>query len=496
METVIMMVKALRWIREKFASVKKAVSTPTDSPNDDSDKEAADSRKKFTNAFESFSHFFADLAKTFHENAQLQRFIAAGESFRKSGYYAGQWGIREPEIGEMAEMQVRITKGLIDEECQSNQRKLNSQVEILSTIREDAERDYRNKNAYYEKLTRAYQYSQRQFSILLGFIYGFFALVLVLADIPLALELTKQGFNLKSDEESAIQDLFLYGTDEGFVFHFIKVLTGNWEVVLFATGIACCTIYIKIFYDDFVGSPLENLIKKAPEAPIADYEEFYSTATDKRSQSKTAIDSEDHTSNRKQRVVAEFARFWRTRFRVKFGVLIGLFLTIGVLGYFRYSVVSAGDEVVARIPGHVTFFTYCLATLIFPTISGICASLSLNTFHNWSHRRRAEKQNAAARNVVIKATDEYRLKEEEKERNSSFISWLESEDTIKQLKYYLIRCYESGYKFGYLYPEWTFGGDLFTRAQALRNRNLTDPMISLNGTGPVKPVPVPQTALN
>src|SRR5262249_35965970 len=142
------------------------------------------------------------------------------------------------------------------------------------------ERDYKTKNAYYEKLNRAYQYNHRQFSLLLGFIYGFFALVLVLADIPLALELTKLGFNLKADPNNAISDLFVFNAPEGFFFHTIKILSANWEVVLFATGVAFCTIYIKIFYDDFVGVPLENLIKKASESPTADYEEFQEAQTE------------------------------------------------------------------------------------------------------------------------------------------------------------------------------------------------------------------------
>ena len=135
-------------------------------------------------------------------------------------------------------------------------------------------------------------------------------------------------------------------------------------------------------------------------------------------------------------------------------------------------------------------------TLIFPIVSGICASLSLSSFHNWSERRKAGKQSSNAREAVVKATDEFRVKIEEKERNSGFISWLSAPETINQLRGYLIRCYESGYKFGYLYPEWTFGGDLFTRAEALRNRNLTDPNVSLNGFDPLKSAQVTQAAMN
>ena len=336
------MIATVKWIRrktdairQKYEALKKALwpsaGTKTSEPGDD----AAEARRKLNHAVDSLPDYFANLAKDLSENTHLKRFIDAGTSFRKSGQYAGLWGIREPEIGEIAEMQVRITKSRIEEECLSNQRKLNSQVEILETIKGNAERDYKTKNAYYEKLNRAYQYNHRQFSVVLGFIYGFFALVLVLADIPLALELTRRGFNLKSDPNSAISDLFLFGTQEGFVFHVIKVLAANWEVVLFATGVAFCTIYIKIFYDDFVGVPLENLIKKASESPTADYEEFHQTKTEHASKNGASGISHEALDNKKE-ITDRFDRLWWFRFFVKLFVLIVLFATIIVLGYFRY----------------------------------------------------------------------------------------------------------------------------------------------------------------
>lgn len=469
-----MIAATLDWIKQKYEAIKKAVSSPADTKPSESDNDAAEARRKLNEALDSLPDYFAKLANSFNENAQLKRFIDVGASFMKSGHSAGLWGIREPEIGDIAEMHVRITKSLIDEECESNQRKLKSQVKILKRIKENAKRDYNTKNSYYEKLNRAYQYNQRQFSVVLGSIYGFFAIVLVLADIPLALELTRLGFNLKSDPNAAISDLFLFDAPEGFVFHFFRVLTSNWEVVLFATGVAFCTIYIKIFYDDFIGVPLENLIKKASESPTADYEEWNLIQTE-RASNDGAVETSKEALIDKKKITDRFNRLWWSRFFVKLFVLLVLFSTIVVLGNFRYQIVTAKS--LTAIPGTATFLTYCLMTLIFPIVSGICASLSLSCFHNWSARRKAEKQNSNARKTVIKATDEYRDKLEEEARNSGFINWLGAPETIQQLKNYLIRCYESGFKFGYLYPEWTYGGDLFTRAEALRNRNLTDPNI-------------------
>lgn len=483
--------KFLNWIRNKTSALKKLAPFHGTPNTTEGDNDASGLQRKFTEALDSFSGFFGNLAKNFDENAHLQQFISMGESFRKSGYYAGQWGVRENDIAASAAMQVRITKGLIDEKSQSNQRRLKSQVEILGTIKKNAERDYETKNSYYEKLNRAYQYNHKQFSWVLGGIYGFFAVLLILADIPLALELTRQGFNLKTDPNNAIADLFVLNANEGFILHFLKVLASNWEVVFLATGIALCTIYIKIFYDDYIGIPLENLIKKASESPRADYEEVKQAEGDDDSTGEFVAGKE--TPVDKKKISDKFSRLWWVRFFVKLSVLLILLSTIAVLGGFRYYVVTT-DSVTAA-PG-ITFFTYLFLTLIFPIISGICASLSLSNLHNWAEKRKAEKENSEARKEVLRATDEFRVKEEEMERNSGFIKWLEEDKTIQLLTDYLISSYQSGYKFGYLHPEWTFGGDLFTRAEALRNRNLVDPDPSTNGVGPIKPVPVTSQALN
>jgi hypothetical protein len=512
------MIETLKWLRQKYDAIKHAMAASV-SAKPETTVDQTKPEQDFADAFSSFTDFFGNIANNLRENTYLQQFITLGEKFRNSGYRSGHWGIQDDNLQDTANLHVRVTKSLIDEKCKSNQERLKSHVEILETIKENADNDYHAKNAYYEKLNRAYQYSHRQFSLTLGFIYGFFSLVLVLADIPLALELTKRGLNLKSDRNSRIADLFAYGTPEGFFNHTMKVLTDNWEVVLFATGIAFCTIYIKVFYDDFIGSPLENLIKKASESPRAEYEEIF-LAESKRGATNDGEPNDDEsvTAEKRAQVTKRFNRLWWVRFGVKLTVLIVLFVTIVVLGYFRYSVVRLEAEnqkqfavqlanqtaspntsqladnpvTIATTSPLVVFLTYSLLTLIFPIVSGICASLSLNSFHNWSERRKIGKETAAARKVALKATEDYMLKREEKTRTDGFLTWLDDPKTENQLVDYLINCYQSGYKFGYLYPKWVWGGDLYTRAEALRNRNLINPPAA----APIKPVAVPETALN
>src|SRR5437016_4562628 len=158
-----MIEKTIRWVRNRLASLGNPASAsgPVVPPPVDDAREA---RQRFADAFDSFSAFFKNISNNLQENTYLQQFITMGESFRKAGYWAGHWGAKDQSIEKTAALHIRITKSLIDEKCQSTQRKLKSQVEILGTINADAERDYKTKNRYYEKLNRAYQYSHRQFS--------------------------------------------------------------------------------------------------------------------------------------------------------------------------------------------------------------------------------------------------------------------------------------------------------------------------------------------
>src|SRR6185503_5583150 len=89
-------------LRQKYEAVTKVVWFPLDQQSAEPESGAATARRKLNEAIDSLPDYFANLAKSFSENAQLKRFLDVGASFMKSGHYAGLWGIREPEIGEIA----------------------------------------------------------------------------------------------------------------------------------------------------------------------------------------------------------------------------------------------------------------------------------------------------------------------------------------------------------------------------------------------------------
>src|SRR5689334_2315223 len=121
METAIMVATVLNWIKQKYEAlrqkylakyeaIKSAIMTPEKPAEPETDAAAA--RRKRGEAIESLPDYFAKMKISFSKNDQLKRFIDVGADFMKSGHYAGLWGMREPEIGDIAEMHVRITKSL------------------------------------------------------------------------------------------------------------------------------------------------------------------------------------------------------------------------------------------------------------------------------------------------------------------------------------------------------------------------------------------------
>ncbi|HEV7745472.1 MAG TPA: hypothetical protein VGO56_10790 [Pyrinomonadaceae bacterium] len=90
-----------------------------------------------------------------------------------------------------------------------------------------------------------------EFSYVLGGFYILVALVLFLSDIPLTLKLVAKGFDLKTEVTSARTGQLLYGVDDLLV-QTSNVVSGLWEPLTLALGIALAGVFIKIFLDDVI----------------------------------------------------------------------------------------------------------------------------------------------------------------------------------------------------------------------------------------------------
>lgn len=389
-----------------------------------------------------------------------------GEVFWRRGFNDGKLGQKKAPIYEMAKSSAFFVRDKIKSTYEGHLSKLETELELIREVHKDARHDYKKNDDYDKRITEEYRRNPRNFSKTLAIIYLLFAVLLVFADIPLALKLTQAGFDLDLGENFIIQDLFK---------HPLGVFQENWEVILLAFGIALCTIYVKIFYDEFLGSPIEKntvMLKNL----------------------------EGIESNDEKRKIKSI-HFGRLAFKIF--VLIFTLGTIYMLGQFRFETIEyqnrlkalaytgesfedvdelfTSKETTSSPPKvedprevwrkTVTKYTFIAITLLFPIIGGICASLGLNNLEKIRELKKSKRLCEDATKGYLEAST--KLKEANKSLSNwqSALKWCESNGFIKHLLSLFLNFYDHGYQRGLLVPENLLKGtDLYEKAEQLRNK--------------------------
>ena len=251
--------------------------------------------------------------------------------------------------------------------------------------------------------------------------------------------------------------------------HIALVFSKNWEVFILAIGITLCTVYIKIFYDDFMGYPVD---KAARQFEILNRFGKFSEAE------KKAV-------NRK----------FTGRIIGKIIILILTLGTIVTLGFFRAETLAnqdnanaAASEVViqpemAGLIGNspqaeevrgvyamppLTKTTFILITILFPVIGGVCLSLGLGVFHNRAEVGDSEKYFEARNQEYLKALGEFTEVAKNKEINENYLQRVSKNDFVNEFTNFFYHCYQHGYERGVVEPDKTL--DIYERVQKLRDR--------------------------
>lgn len=355
------------------------------------------------------------------------------KDFEQKGVNDGALGLSKEHIKAKARTHVRLIKDTIvtnfkgtHEQYKVEEQATNLEVEWAEKAKEQNE----------EILNQSF-YHPKKFSLVLGLLYLPISIFLILADIPLALKLTQEGFNLDLSEDAKIKDLMT---------NFYGVIAQNWEVFILSLGIALCTIYIKILYDEYLASPLSKTIlkyRRIPNIPSSEIEEH------------------------KEKLNKEL----RIRKIVSVVVLAFLLLTIIFLGFFRY----VNDPALQDSGGGkaiITLITFILITLIFPVIGGISFAIGLenlqNFFRAFYHRYFRKKE---VERRFLDAKKSSRSIKEKLKRVDEYLSWCEGEKFEQEFEAFCIASYNRGYEKGSLIPDRNNNGrDLFERVEKLRNK--------------------------
>jgi hypothetical protein len=225
------------------------------------------------------------------------------------------------------------------------------------------------------------------------------------------------------------------------------------ELLLFSLGIAFCTIYIKIFYDEYIAGKFGY-----------------------------------HQHHFRQMVKDEAklhwlrAEFW-TKFAVKFIFLIGLLTTLYYMARYRTYFTVYGETEGGAIQQvidtgkmtdmhEVILYSFIGITMLLPVISGVALSVWLKVLSN----RRILKD---AANNCEKAEVLYTESKEQfvqqvfifEQLKKYFEEWDKRKEKVKLLTAYFNQQYKQGFKIGY---HKIHGSDLYQLAELARNEELNN----------------------
>ncbi len=294
----------------------------------------------------------------------------------------------------------------------------------------------RRDQVYYDYTQYQYRFFPRSHSMLLFFLYLFFSVALIIADIPLAVTLIQQGFDLPMSPNAEENFAWLFRGD------FWKIIATNWETMATALGISFCTIYIKIYYDEFIGTPYASKLM-----------------TFRRFLEENAIEDIDITEREvKQEHKIKF--IWKT---VLFALTI---LIILLLAFFRLETASAETKMT---PFRAAAFI--AITVLFPLIGGICLSHALTNIQNLGRLRKARMNCIRSRIHLMQAVEAFTIiKKRCTDLDAADDRLGNEERMVKEYSDYLSAFYERGYAIGSMQPEkYTRGEDFYTKVLEWRN---------------------------
>jgi hypothetical protein len=425
----------------------------------------------------------AILNKLLHDESGLVVSTGREFSFRKllmdigniywnTGKEDGKLGQNKTNLSEIAHVDAEFIKDDINSSYKAKVDQLESEVKIKEKIYDHAEKDYNDSKDFYEKAFKEFRRNPRYFSRGLAILYVTIAMLLIFADIPLALKLTQQGFDLDLGQNFQIRQLF----ENPF-----RVFQENWEVFILAFGVALCTIFIKIIYDEFVERPLEKVITQFKNLDGVDSDSEIEMAIIKRERKKRA--------------------------KIKAIILSLTILTIISLGVFRYQTIEHQNRLeelsLTDQLSNENFFnsidqpnitdstivssnttnssndglrkvftavTFILITLLFPTVGGVCFSIGSNYWGNRKELNMAKELSETSKNAFLNASKDIEETIKKLANWRGALDWCNSPNFIGHIKRLFLNYYDHGYQRGMVEPDTSIiNKDLFTRAEEFRN---------------------------
>ena len=331
--------------------------------------------------------------------------------------------------------------GLLTGRKQALQIELQSKQNVVrdKLIQVNLHQDYQNYLQYHNK------FNERGNTIGEFVLYLICSLLIFIADIPLAADTLKW---------------LMYPTKMGNQpFSITKLNENNLNPLITAIGIGLSTIFIKVWYDKFVG-------KKYGHAVISKkkFEELFDPARgdggtvarqsveyiDPKQKPASTAPEEHKLSTDEIKAIARNEKIIRA---IEF-ILLGLTIAaVIMLGIFRGYVRSHGGSSEQDLPLAVTSLTLILITLLFSVVSGVCLSIALSALTNYRRMKKSKHEEQTLEKAYLASADEQAILEGKVQEAFQLSQELSSRTNwIKIIAQLLQSHYDIGYQEGYAVP--------------------------------------------
>lgn len=315
-----------------------------------------------------------------------------GDRLRKLGESDGPFQMRDTIMKSIAQNTAERTSAYIETIFKGLKEGLSTKKEVKEKELENASADVDEFKETLKTLRTARNWNPKNYSRW-AWMYLIFGMFLLAADAALSLNVTEIGFQLRE----------------------------NWEIWAMSAGITACTIFIKIYYDDFILPSLER------------------SATQFQNENLPKIQPD-----LKNKFVVLFT--WSIRFILKSGLLIFLLYTIFLLGQLRIEVAGKVTGI-QYSPSAKASFVYL--SLLFPVIGGVCMAIAIHKFRSLGVLRMARRAYKRALKVQFKAQKELSNCEQDYENCESYIHRFTDPIFIEKLQNFLFSCYQHGYEYAF-----------------------------------------------
>lgn len=418
--------KASKILKNSVDLVSKSSDKKTDSDSNDTTANDTEELKVAVLELNSLtdSDNISDIKKSI-----LTNIYESGIQYCLQGYTDGTKKIKTAAIAKRAHHEISSRRAFIESTFKGKRDKKKIESAKQEEIVTANKKELHQIDTHLSAMNKEYRWDFKNFSLLLGLFYLITAVFLLISDVPLSMMLASEAFQLKSYGKSGVS--FIEG----------------WEGLAISIGVALCSVYIKIYYDEYIGF----------------------------SRNRLAYIFHNSDSQNNSNLFDIEKRIWWVRFFVKTGILSFSIYSIVIFGlarfqaFYRQAKVEYGEQNFELSNHEQTAFV--VIGIIFPIISGICLSLGLGKIQNYGTRKRMNKklkehQNFYEKSIEIKSNIEQELAD-----LTSMLDWCKSDGSfVSDYSNLLIAYYSWGYEHG-LSKVYDIS-DIYAKAKELRTNHL------------------------